>query len=184
MKSLVRFYLMEVFHGKINLKTTLQFIASPARLVVKTWLSSPRPGFVSSPGTTPPVCQLSSCGSCVWLCWDTESYATGFRIPAGWPMVDRFQWSFQTQTDWKKDLATHFWEIGRENWRIAVQHCLIWHRKRGGWCRKTDQSSALLCTGSLGVGIRSVTLTTTTNHSLHLCRWLLGPTHSFTLSFS
>ena len=33
--------------------------------------------------------------------------------------------------------------------RTAVEHCLIQHQKVRGWCKKT----ALLCTGSLGVGI-------------------------------
>ena len=32
-------------------------------------------------------------------CCDAESYATVFQIPAGSPMVDRFQQSFQTKTD-------------------------------------------------------------------------------------
>ena len=41
-----------------------------------------------------PSCTVASA-----CCCDAESYALVFQIPAGSPMVDRFQRNFQTKTD-------------------------------------------------------------------------------------
>ena len=62
--------------------------ASPGGLVLK---------IQHSQGTTLHVCQLSYCG--LWQLCEAESYTPVFLIPAGSPMVDRFQQSFHTKTD-------------------------------------------------------------------------------------
>ena len=73
-----------------------------------------------------------------------------FQIPTRSPMVDSFQWSFQT---------TQYWH---ENPIKSREHCLIERWKVRGWHKKTRQGPALLYTGSLRIRIDWTALTT--NH--------------------
>ena len=77
-------------------------------------LSSPWPDFISQAGTH--TTQLS-----VVVLWQLcvarmlEAMMLVFQIPAGSPMVDRFQWGFQTKTDQKEGPGHPLEKTGHEN---------------------------------------------------------------------
>ena len=84
----------------------------------------------------------------------------GFQIPAGSPMVDRCQQSFQTRTD-EEEGPGHplLKKLGMKTLCIAVVRHLVQCQRTRGW-HKDHGGSAVLCTGSLGVGINSRALMT------------------------
>ena len=86
-------------------------------------------------------------------CGDAESHSSSISNRAESAMVDRIQWSFQIRQTRKKHLANTFKEMGHDSPTNSS----------GGRERtapKSGQSSALLYTGLLGVGIQWTALTT------------------------
>ena len=60
-----------------------------------------------------------------------------FQIQAGSPVVETFQQSFQTKTDWEERSGHPLLKkLAMEALQIAVDHCLIWHEKVWEWCKK------------------------------------------------
>ena len=94
----------------IKKRSPVALNSSPGGLVVKIQHSLLQPGFVSGQGTTHPFITCHTAAHCVAVM--PKAMPLVFQIPAGPPMVDRFQWSFQARWTRKKDLATHFWK----NW--------------------------------------------------------------------
>ena len=81
-----------------------------------------------------------------------------FQIPAGSPMVDRLQWSFQTKTDQEEGLDIHFWKTWP--WKPCEQQwSIVWHKEDG--TKWPGQGSVLLHTGLLGVRSDWMALTQT-----------------------
>ena len=67
-------------------------------------------------------------------------------------MVGRFQRSFQTETHQEEGPGCSLLKkLAMKTLWIAAEHWQIEHQKTRGWCKKTEQGSVLLCTGSLGV---------------------------------
>ena len=122
-------------------------------------LSSPGPRFISWSGI-----HISYLWGVTlwWLCVAVmlKAVPLGFQIQAGSPMADRLQQSFQTRQAGKKDLAVHFrkswpWNPGNSSRALSDTG-----PEDERMAQKTGQRSALLCTGSLGVRIDLLALTT------------------------
>lgn len=94
------------------------YSASPG-LVVTIWCSHRcGPGSVPGQGVTPPV---AGCHTVVAVCCrDAESYATSISN------TSRFQWNFQTKTDWKEGLGHPLpKKLAMQTLWIAVEQCLV-----------------------------------------------------------
>lgn len=93
-------------------------------------------------------------------CGDAESHSSSISNRAESAMVDRIQWSFQIRQTRKKHLANTFKEMGHDSPTNSsgVLGDTVLERERTA--PKSGQSSALLYTGLLGVGIQWTALTT------------------------
>ena len=65
------------------------------------------PGFVSWSGIHTTLLLVVTLW-CLHVAMMLKAMPLVFPIPAGSPMVDRFQWNFQTRQTRKKDSAVHF----------------------------------------------------------------------------
>ena len=142
----------------MRLQNDTVYAASPGGLVVDIWCSHHH-GLGSFPtqGTIPPSVGCHTVVSA--CCCDAESYATGIsntsRLIHGPKSSIHFSGASSLRKTRKKDLATHFQKIGHEN---PMNSSRALSDRQG---KKTGQGSALLYTGSQGVGLDSMALTTT-----------------------
>ena len=152
-------YLVWFFaYKKYSIDIYKHVLASTGGLVVKIQCSHhPGPGLFPVWGTTPPICQLSHCGSCILLwCWRLcHPY---FKYHQGPPWWTGFRGASKVRQTRKKDLATYLqkswpWKPYEKKQGIVV---LIQHQKMRGWCKKTGQGSILLYIGSLGARIDGI----------------------------